>query len=309
MQNGTMMQYFHWYYPNDGSLWKKLKKEAPMLAVLGINAVWLPPAYKGTSGANSVGYDVYDLYDLGEFDSKGSTRTKYGTREEYLSAIEALHREKIQVYVDIVANHLGGGDETEMVKVLSMNPEKRDEDISETYDIEAFTKFIYPSRKGKYSEFQWNHTCFSGVDYDHLRKESGIFNILNEHGADWEEMVTDEMGNYDYLMYCDIEFRNPAVREEFKRWGKWYYDTTHFDGVRLDAVKHISPRFFNEWLAYMRELKGGELFAVAEFWDPGNPAHLEKYISATDGKISLFDAPLQNRFHTASKMVKAYDMM
>src|SRR5947209_15725959 len=94
MQNGTMMQYFHWYYPNDGSLWKKLKKEAPMLAVLGINAVWLPPAYKGTSGANSVGYDVYDLYDLGEFDSKGSTRTKYGTREEYLSAIEALHREK-----------------------------------------------------------------------------------------------------------------------------------------------------------------------------------------------------------------------
>ncbi len=26
--NGTMMQYFHWYVPNDGSLWKQVKDEA-----------------------------------------------------------------------------------------------------------------------------------------------------------------------------------------------------------------------------------------------------------------------------------------
>ena len=49
-QNVTMMQYFHWYYPTDGSLWKKLKDEAPCLADIGINAVWMQPAYKGTAG-------------------------------------------------------------------------------------------------------------------------------------------------------------------------------------------------------------------------------------------------------------------
>src|SRR5687768_17555634 len=117
MQNGTMMQYFHWYYPNDGRLWKKIREQAPLLAFLGINAVWLPPAFKGTAGDHSIGYDVYDLYDLGEFDIKSSVRTKYGTKKEYLEAIKTMHHEHIQVYVDIVLNHLGGGDETEVIRV------------------------------------------------------------------------------------------------------------------------------------------------------------------------------------------------
>lgn len=308
MQNGTMMQYFHWYYPNDGSLWKKVKEEAPRLASIGINAVWLPPAYKGTKGDYSIGYDVYDHYDLGEFNSKGSVRTKYGTRQEYLAAIKALHREHIGVYVDIVVNHIGGGDETELIKVVKMDPENRNEVISEPYDIEAYTKFTYPARKGKYSNFQWNHTCFSGVDYDHATGENGIYNIINDYGLEWEEMLSDEKGNYDYLMFCDVEFRNPAVREELKRWGKWYYETTRFDGMRLDAVKHIAPQFYNEWLAYMREMAGKELFAVAEYWEPVNLPLLEKYIAATDGQVSLFDATLHNRLHTASKSGSNYDL-
>lgn len=308
MQNGTMMQYFHWYYPADGSLWKKVKEEAPKLASLGINALWLPPAYKGTEGGNSVGYDVYDLYDLGEFDSKGSVRTKYGTKQEYLEAIAALHQHHIQVYVDIVLNHLGGGDETEKITVLKMNPDNRTEAMSEPYQIEAFTRFTYPARKGKYSDFQWDHRCFTGVDYDHAAKETGVYNILNEHGADWEEMLTDELGNFDYLMFSDLEFRNPVVREELKRWGKWYYQTVGFDGMRLDAVKHISPRFYNEWLGYMRQLTGRELFAVAEYWAPGNRELLERYIGATDGKVALFDSALHHRLHTASRQGKGYDM-
>jgi alpha-amylase len=308
MKNGTMMQYFHWYYPTNGSLWKNVKHEAPKLASIGINAVWLPPAFKGTQGNYSVGYDVYDLYDLGEFDIKNSKQTKYGTKEEYLDAIKALHDHNIQVYVDIVVNHLGGGDETELIKVMKVNSENRHEVISEPYDIEAFTKFTYPARKKKYSEFEWNYTCFSGVDYDHKTGESAIYNILNEYGTEWEEMITDEKGNYDYLMYCDVEFRNTAVREELKRWGKWYYETTGFDGMRLDAVKHIAPQFYNEWLDYMRAETGKELFAVGEYWAPGNLPLLLKYIEATNERMSLFDAALHHNLHTASRSGNNYDL-
>ena len=39
------------------------------------------------NGAKDAGYSTYDLFDLGEFDQKGSVRTKYGTKEEYLSAV------------------------------------------------------------------------------------------------------------------------------------------------------------------------------------------------------------------------------
>ena len=44
---------------------------------LGVTALWLPPAYKGAGGDKDVGYGVYDLYDLGEFNQKGSVPTKY----------------------------------------------------------------------------------------------------------------------------------------------------------------------------------------------------------------------------------------
>ncbi|MEH2143538.1 hypothetical protein [Nostoc sp.] len=80
--NGVMMQYFHWYIPPDGNLWNELKQKVKELADAGITSVWLPPAYKGTAGSYDVGYGVYDMYDLGEFDHKGSVRTKYGTKDE-----------------------------------------------------------------------------------------------------------------------------------------------------------------------------------------------------------------------------------
>ena len=34
VQNGVMMQYFHWYNPGDGSLWKEAAARAPELARL-----------------------------------------------------------------------------------------------------------------------------------------------------------------------------------------------------------------------------------------------------------------------------------
>jgi alpha-amylase len=45
-----------------------------------------------------------------------------------------------------------------------------------------------------------------------MTKETAIYTILNDFGDTWEEMIDDEKGNYDYLMYDDIEFRNEAVR-------------------------------------------------------------------------------------------------
>lgn len=95
MKNGTMMQYFEWYLPSDGSLWNQLSEKAPALAEAGITAVWLPPAYKDAYGTNGVGYAVYDLYDLGEFDQKGSVATKYGTKAEYLAAIHTCRNTEL----------------------------------------------------------------------------------------------------------------------------------------------------------------------------------------------------------------------
>jgi alpha-amylase len=304
--NGTLMQYFEWYYPPDGNLWNRLKEESSHLAANGITAVWLPPAYKGFKGASSEGYDVYDIYDLGEFDQKGSLRTKYGTKEEYIEAIKTAHQHGLCVYTDIVLNHMGGADETEKIKVKKVNPENRNEFISDEMEIEAFTKFTFPERKGEYSSFVWDHHCFTGVDYANDLKEHGVYYIVNGYEG-WENVINEEKGNYDFLMLDDIEFRNEAVRNELKRWIKWYCETAHFDGLRLDAVKHIPAYFYNEWLDFVRTEVKKDLFVVGEYWS-SKVSMLLEYIEATEGRMSLFDSPLQARFHTASEMGNTYNL-
>lgn len=307
MINGTMMQFFHWYVTNDGSFWKHAKEQAGYLAELGINAVWLPPAQKGQDGAASSGYDMYDLYDLGEFDQKGSVRTKFGTVAELKDAIKAFRDNGIGFYADVVLNHKAGADETERIWVRRVSEEDRTHFESDPFEIDAFTKFTFPGRKGKYSEFIWDHRCFTGVDYAHDLGENAIFTIQNEYGEGWEEVIDNEKGNYDYLMFCDIEFRNPEVREELKRFSGWLLDQLQFDGVRLDAVKHIAPPFIIEWLDHLRTLKP-DVFVVGEYWAPGDLPLLLKYLDAVGDRMSLFDAALHHSFHHASLSHGDFDL-
>lgn len=303
-----MLQYFEWYYPKDGSLWKKFKEDAKRLKAAGIDSVWLPPAHKGMEGEESTGYDSYDLYDLGEFDQKGSIRTKYGTKDEYVAAIASAKEAGLKVYADIVLNHLGGADEHEPVMVRKVNPDDRNEFISEAFEIDAYTKFTYPGRGGKYSKFQWDYQCFTGVDFDERTKETAIYSIQNQYGEGWEDVLDKENGNYDYLMLTDIDFRNPAVRGELKAWGKWFYETAGFDGFRLDAIKHMPPAFYNEWLDYLRSELQAELFSVGEYWSPYDLQSLLDYIEITGGRMSLFDACLQANFSRASKEGESFDL-
>jgi alpha-amylase len=103
--NGVILQYFHWYTLADGTLWRELAARAGDLAKQGFTAIWIPPCSKGSGGGIDVGYGQYDLFDLGEFNQKGSVRTKYGTKDELLDAIQAVHQAGMQVYADIVFNH------------------------------------------------------------------------------------------------------------------------------------------------------------------------------------------------------------
>lgn len=304
-----LIQFFDWYCGKDCQHWVHFKNEIPRLLELGITAVWLPPAYKGSRGADSEGYDVYDIYDLGEFNQKGSVNTKYGSKQDYVDAVNAAREAGLQVYVDIVLNHMGGAENTEKVTVRKVDPEDRTKFISEPFEIEAYTRFTFNGRAGKYSQFMWDKNCFTGIDHaKDMEDEGSIYSILNEYGDGWEPMVDTEKGNFDYLMMNDIETRNPAVREELKRWIKWYYETVPFDGVRLDAVKHINPDFFIEWLDYVRAEVKPDMFALGEFWLSDNLGVLLKYIEVTEGRMSLFDAPFHLNMSTASKIGKEYDM-
>lgn len=165
VNNGTLMQYFEWYAPNDGNHWNRLHSDAENLAQKGITSVWIPPAYKGTT-QNDVGYGAYDLYDLGEFNQKGTVRTKYGTKVQLKSAIEALHKQNIDVYGDVVMNHKGGADYTETVTAVEVDRNNRNIEVSGDYEINAWTGFNFPGRGDTYSNFKWKWYHFDGTDWD-----------------------------------------------------------------------------------------------------------------------------------------------
>src|SRR4051812_9055615 len=100
MSNGVILQSFDWYMPS-GKLWSDLGAGAAALASAGFTAVWIPPAYKGSAGTDDVGYAVYDLFDLGEFDQKGTVATKYGTKPQLQAAVTALQGAGLAVYADV----------------------------------------------------------------------------------------------------------------------------------------------------------------------------------------------------------------
>jgi len=236
--NGTLMQWFHWYIPADGQHWSRLKQEAQALADAGFSALWLPPAYKGLGGGHDVGYGIYDLFDLGEFDQKGSVRTKYGTRDEYAAAVKACRDRGIQVYADVVFNHRMGADYEEEFDAIPYDPRDRNRRLGDRRKIKAWTGFNFPGRGDKYSSMKWHWYHFDSVDYNSY--EPNFRAVWKMADKSFETKVDLEVGNFDYLMGSDLDMNHPEVLGELQYWGEWLLDTIGVDGFRLDAIKHIN---------------------------------------------------------------------
>jgi alpha-amylase len=284
--NGVMMQGFYWDVPTStpaGTWWQNLGSKATELSQAGITAVWLPPAYKG-SGAQDVGYGVYDRYDLGEFNQKGTVATRYGTLAQLQSCITALHGKGVQVYEDMVMNHLTSADAQEQFNVGGTN-----------YNV--YTSFTYPGRNNVYSTYKWHYYNFNATQQ-----------APNNGWYQWNAYDFQPYANgdaYDNLLGSEIRYADVNQRTETKNWGNWITTKLNLDGYRLDATKHIQTSFVNEWLDAVKGTSGR--FAVSEAWFR-NLSDLNNYAAATGGRTSLFDVPLHYTFQDMSNGNGAWDM-
>ena len=75
----AMLQYFN-------TSWKEITDRMPELAEAGYSSLWLPPPTKG-SGGLSVGYDLWDPFDLGGRHQRSTVATRYGTEAELLNLV------------------------------------------------------------------------------------------------------------------------------------------------------------------------------------------------------------------------------
>jgi alpha-amylase len=285
MDNEILLQAFYWEmckgtykdnFPEECNLWNLLGEKAEKLEEIGFTSIWIPPATKGGAGANDVGYGVYDLWDLGEFDQKGSKRTKYGTKEELLKVLKKLHANNLKVYFDAVLNHRFGADETEIVE------------LKDGSEAEVWTKFNFPGRGDKYSSYKLTWRCFDGVDWNERSEEIGKYLF---EGKDWDWSYGE-----DLLMGADLDYNDTKVKEDVIKWGKWIINDLNFDGFRLDAAKHIDNGFISYFINKVNNSSEKEIFFGGEAWieDQGT---LVDYLNQIDvDHFKVFDYPLRSIF-------------
>lgn len=120
--NPIMLQGFEWHVPADQRHWKRLEKSLPSLKDIGVDNIWIPPACKGME-PNGTGYDVYDLYDVGEFYQKGSRATRWGPKEHLHELVQSAQDLGIGIIWDTVLNHKAGADFTETFPAVKVDPE------------------------------------------------------------------------------------------------------------------------------------------------------------------------------------------
>jgi alpha-amylase len=110
---GVLLQAFYWDCPRIAGVefgwWRYLTERLDAIRDAGFTALWLPPCSKAAT-ATSMGYDPFDLFDLGEFDQRGRKETWFGSRADLCALVAAAHARGLQVYADMVYNHMSGGE-------------------------------------------------------------------------------------------------------------------------------------------------------------------------------------------------------
>ncbi|KAJ7158745.1 glycoside hydrolase family 13 protein [Mycena filopes] len=309
LDNPLMLQFFTWDSDTthkDMSWWKHFECEIPRLAELGFTQIWLPPPNKGENQTGR-GYDAYDLWDLGEFNQKGTVKTRWGTRDELLRACQVAAAHGVDVLIDAVLNHKLGADRVETFPAVPVNPDNRLVDEGPVRDIDGWTAFDFKGRGRKL-----------GLDWDHKTHTKAIYRIASKGRKGWSRHVSQELGNYDYLLGIDhrhpkVHF--PDVQKDLLDWGSWILETTGATGFRLDAIKHMDRRFLHRFAStlasYITHVRAHSerprMFSVSEYWS-GDLKSIMPYILAFRGETAFFDVPLHMNFHHASKYHAEYDL-
>lgn len=290
---GILFQEFYWdtEAPAGQSWWTYVEKQLPELASAGVGSVWVPSPCKGGAGRFDMGYGPYDLYDLGSKDQKGTTATRFGTKDEFLRFVAAAHRLGIKVYADVVLNHAMGADYGEPNPVMA---KLGWDDIPDDGKVPPANR-----RPGETDNLRsWTGFAPKGADG---QKGSGRF------PRSWRDFHPNETEPDRSPPYHGKDFGEdfaftPSVRQSFTDWSRWFAAQTGVDGYRLDNVKGVEPDFVAEFARATPDL-----WMVGEFFD-GNAQSVTNYLHQASDAVHLFDFPLYFALRDMTFKPEAFDM-
>ena len=325
-----VLQAFWWDYWNGNypNSWANYLTElAPRLRTMGVDAVWIPPSYKNT-GTNSVGYSPFDHYDLGDKYQKGSTTTRFGTKDEFLRMVAVMHANGIEVIQDIVLNHVdgagnndgsGGQDPETSYSIITNSGYKNFRYTCWNTPFPhdgVLTAAEYLAREGRWSK---NYTNF----HPHLGHNHNSDDWTTPHwGPDFCYGYQETGTGNGYGLSTNAVY-NPSQADKYNRdqarqWILWFAKQTGVDGFRWDAVKHF-PYFVQQDLSYnVKYLNGwanlGEaMFNVGEY--VGGKSDLDTYMNnvktsngGSDELMGTFDFGLRSALYGVINSGGGYDL-
>lgn len=77
------------------------------------------------------------------------------------------------------------------------------------------------------------HLGLAGFHRNRLRSGYGDTGLLQFEGKRWNDHVSREQGNFDFIMGSDVDFTVPEVVQELYSWGRWYARTASISAFRL----------------------------------------------------------------------------
>lgn len=86
--------------------WETVENRLADVHAAGYGRLWLPPPARADSGNQSVGYDVYNRFDLGQ----PRNETLYGTETGLKTLVRSAHAAGVLVNTDFIPNHNGFSD-------------------------------------------------------------------------------------------------------------------------------------------------------------------------------------------------------
>ncbi|MEO6182015.1 MAG: alpha-amylase family glycosyl hydrolase, partial [Verrucomicrobiota bacterium] len=284
--------------------WDELAKKMPEIAEAGYTSLWLPPPSKAGS-VFSVGYDLFDPFDLGDKNQRGTIRTRYGTKEELLRAVETAHRFGLRVYFDNIMNHRG-------FDVPGYNA---------SAPTNAYPGLLPPDfhlrTTGDGFFRNWDGISdFNNIFQVQNRPLSGLLDLATEPGGNNINFGATEgsvgakisfvrqPNNRDYYMDTNLPgiggpwrpfngTNGVPIREDVNayliRAALWLVNETHCDGFRLDAVKHTPSGFFGDTSATPNGYIGGIQTLFDYVHGYGNNVTGNGYNESDDNRNSNFD--------------------
>lgn len=181
-----------------------------------------------------------------------NTNSAFGTQEDFKELVSIAHENNIKIVIDFAPNHTSTAE---------------------------YSGYSFPEDGALFRNGNLIGTFSNDVD--------GIFN----HES-WTDYSTYENGIYHSLYgLADLNNINPTIDKYLKDAIVSWIDYG-IDGIRVDAVKHMSLGWQKNWLSYIYEKTG--IFVFGEWYTGGTEAEVEMTSFANNSGMSLLDFRFAN---------------